>query len=166
MSTAIDYLLVAPDPFALYGFERTFDIDAAQLEKRFADLTEHAQAPAMAHPEKSPRLLQKLAEGHKILSDPVARGEFLLEALGGRSDDDEHFDALPPGLKERLDATAAGANAYADEWRALIDTASNLFRLMDSADHGGVKRARRHQIRQILKGLREIQRRRAAIPAG
>jgi hypothetical protein len=161
MSAALDYLLTAPDPFALFGLERSFDVNTVQLDQRLAQLTEQARGLAADDPDKSARVLEKLADGHKALSNPVTRGELLLASMGGKSDPEN--TSLPPHFLEGSAERVKDSDAYAHDWRQLILTASNLFRLMDSADNGVVKRARRQQIRQTLNGLREIQRRRDAI---
>jgi hypothetical protein len=162
VSASLDYLLASPDAFALFGFERSFDINTTQLDERHARLTEQARAASADNPQKSTRVVEKLAEGHKALSDPVRRGELLLEGMGGKSD--PGTTALPPRFLEGADERTKDADGYDHDWRQLILQASNLFRLMGSADNAVVKRARRQQIRQVLNGLREIQRRRAAIP--
>jgi DnaJ-domain-containing protein 1 len=160
LSESLDHLLSASDPFTLFGFEHTFDINTTQLDQRYERLNRQARAIASDDPDKSARLLNELATGHKTLSDPATRGEVLLDALGGRSDPET--SDLPPNFLARA-TERTDTDSYAHEWRHLILTASNLFRQLGSADNGAVQRERRRQIRQALNGLREIQRARERI---
>src|SRR5688500_6834966 len=98
--SALDLLLTASDPFALFGLERTFDVSAAQLEERYAPLRSQATAAEQLDPENARRARAKLDEGRKVLADPVARGRLLLELLGGAGD--PPADGLPAKFREKL----------------------------------------------------------------
>lgn len=153
---ALDYLLTAPDPFALLGIERRFDVDPAELDRRYGALLAHAGALSRSDPDQGKRVLEKLAEGRRVLADPVARGGLLLKLLGGAAD--AQTDSLPPRFRERLEsARQEGPADWMEQERGrLTGVASNLFRLRGSADNGVVLRARRRQIRQTLNAIRAI----------
>ena len=163
MATGLDYLLLAPDPFVLFGLERSFDVNLVQLDERYAALAAQARSLASSDAGKSEKLLQKLEDGRAILADPVSRGEHLLRLLGGLGDPET--DGLPPAFRERVKSGAVSGSSEEGEAerRRLILSASSLFRQLGSADNGVVQASRRRQIRENLNALREIDRMRARV---
>ena len=159
--SALDHLLAARDPFALFGLDRSFDVDLTQLNQRYAGLREQVQALAASDPDKAGRVLVELDHGRKAIASPVARGRLLLALLGGAGE--PPTDGMPPGFREKLDGTDGGVTRdwHEAERRRLIENASNLFRLLGSADNGVVKRERRRQIRVTLNAIEEVDRRTA-----
>lgn len=159
----MDHLLAARDPFALFGLERKFDVNLAQLDQRYAGLREHVQTLAASDPDKAGRVLAELEHGRKAIANPVARGRLLLDLLGGAGE--PPTDAMPPGFREQLDGASREVvgDWHGAERRRLIETASNLFRLLSSADNGVVKRERRRQIRTTLNAIEEVDRRTAPL---
>ena len=157
--SALDLLLGAPDPFALFGLERGFDLQLPELEQRHAALVGQVAAMEASDPEKAGRVRAALREGRDALADPVARGRLLLDLLGGAGD--PKGEGLPPKFREKLrggtDATAAG-DWTAGERRRLVATASYLFRQLGNADNGVVQRERRRQIRENLNAVEQIDR--------
>ena len=152
--TALNYLLAAPDLFALFGLNRTFDVDLALLDLRYTELKRQVEAMTTTDAPKAGLVLESLATGHRTLTDPIARGGYLLDLIGGASEPETA--GLPPGEGEKLEALRsdpAGAKAERD---AMVARASNLFRLTGSADNGVVQRARRRQIRETLNAIRKL----------
>ena len=156
--SALDHLLAARDPFSLFGLDRKFDVDLTQLDQRFAGLREHVKTLEASDPEKTRQVLVELGQGRKAIASPVTRGRLLLDLLGGAGE--PPTDAMPPGFRDELDGANGGVTGDRQEAgrRRLIETASNLFRLLSSADNGVVKRERRRQIRLTLNAIEEVDR--------
>jgi molecular chaperone HscB len=126
MSTPVvcDYChaLQAPgltDYFTLLGVERRFDIDEAELHRRFLALNRHAHPDF--HGGESPevqalslRVSAAINDAYRTLRDPAARAGYLLELLGGQSSAQDK--SVPEGFlstmmmmqEEIADARAAG----------------------------------------------------------
>jgi hypothetical protein len=161
--SALDQVLSAPDPFAAFGFERTFDVNLAQLDQRYAGLVEQATALQQTDRDNGGRILAALNEGRRVLADPVARGRLLLDLLGGAGD--PATGGLPPRVREKLEAGGGGAPGWQEgERRRLVSSASYLFRQLGSADNGVVQRERRRQIRESLNAIEQLDRTTAARP--
>lgn len=84
-------MISAPDPrsdhFAILGVERRFDLDAADLERRYKDLARqhHPDRFAQAAPAERKAALEwtvRLNEAWRTLKEPVRRAEYVLELLG------------------------------------------------------------------------------------
>jgi molecular chaperone HscB len=81
-------------PFAIFGFEPSDEIDARELHKRllrFSRLThpdyfaaERAEVRALAE-----RNTARINEAHDILADDARRADWLVQSLGGPSENDE-----------------------------------------------------------------------------
>ena len=161
----LDELLSAPDAFALFGLERSFDVNLEQLQHSHDTLVVLATTLGRGEPEKSAQLSAKIREARDVLANPVARGRLLLDLLGGAGDP---ANTGPPAkFREKRDAAARdGSWAWADgERRRLVATASYLFRQLGSADNGVVQRERRRRIGESLHAIEAIDRGRAAATA-
>src|SRR4051812_19666818 len=99
--SALDYLLTAPDPFTLFGLERRYEVDPVLLEQRYNKLTGKVKSLSARDPVKAVQVLDKLGDGRRVLLNPVARGDHLLDLLGGAHD--AITDGLPPGFLDKLD---------------------------------------------------------------
>jgi len=87
------------DPFAVFNLPHQFDIDQADLRKRFV------KASAAAHPDRftdpveqaeAAERSSEINEAHRILKDPEARANALLALLGGPAKEDDK--SLPDEL--------------------------------------------------------------------
>jgi hypothetical protein len=91
----------------------------------------------------------------ETVTDPVAHGFALLREMGGAAD--APTDALPHDFRARLDDLEKATPAQrGTERRRLLGIASNLFRLLGSADNGVVLRERRRQIRETLNAIQRL----------
>jgi molecular chaperone HscB len=113
------------DHFSLFGLPRKLWIEMSALEKKFLELS------WKLHPDKfvnasaeeqelSLRRSSELNDAYRVLRDPVARVEYLLELEGTRKEG-EHKQQAPPELLEEVfelnesldelrDAKASGSN--------------------------------------------------------
>jgi molecular chaperone HscB len=113
------------DHFSLFGLPRKLWIEMSALEKKFLELS------WKLHPDKfvnasaeeqelSLRRSSQLNDAYRVLRDPVARVEYLLELEGTRKEG-EHKQQAPPELLEEVfelnesldelrDAKASGSN--------------------------------------------------------
>jgi molecular chaperone HscB len=80
-----------PDPktdyFRVFGIPTAFDVDAADLERRYKEMTKvlHPDRFARADPQARRASLERsvqLNEAWQILKDPIRRGEYLLSLHG------------------------------------------------------------------------------------
>ncbi len=156
--SALDYLLNSPDAFALFGLERTFDVDTNVLEQRYASLTSQSESFAQSDPSKVTELREKLDDGKRLLADPVTRGAALLELLAGRAE--AKIEGYPAGFIDKLEemkSTPPTPEEVQLERKGLLAQASQIFRsLAGSADNGVVQRERRRQVRGALNAVREL----------
>lgn len=129
------------DPFALLGLPRRFDLDAAELQRRFI------QASAANHPDRFTDALDQadaadrsaaINEAYRLLLDPQSRAEALLDLLeaeagaggpsAGRTPARAAADAkaLPPNLlMEMMEARERMEEAQAsDDQAALAELAT------------------------------------------
>ena len=78
------------DPFALLGLARRYDLDSAELERRYRDLQRalhpdrHTQSPA-AERRMNLQKAVEVNEAYRTLRDPQRRAEALLAALSGEA---------------------------------------------------------------------------------
>jgi len=101
-STAPDRL----DHFALFGLPRKLSIEMAPLEQKFLQLSWklHPDNFVNASAEEQERSLKRSSEvndAYRVLRDPVARVEYLLEIEGARKEG-EHKQQAPPELLEEV----------------------------------------------------------------
>jgi hypothetical protein len=130
------------DSFAVLGLDRRFDVDPFEVERVAADRATKAADPAAA---------QRITAARDEIADPVSRGALLLRLMGGAWD--APTEGLPFGFADKLKSDTLDVDAERD---GLMNIASNLFRLLRSADNGGVLRERRRQVRETLNALRRL----------
>ena len=107
------------DHFTLLGLPRRFDLDTAEIHRKFLALSRHTHPDFHAGdtPEVQQLHLQvsaALNEAYRTLSDPAARAAYLLILFGGKSSADDK--SVPDGFlgtmmmmqEELSDAVAAG----------------------------------------------------------
>jgi molecular chaperone HscB len=104
------------DPFATLGLARRYDLDKAELERRYRDL-QHA-----LHPDKytgaptsertmTLRKAVEVNEAYRVLRDDSKRAEALLAALGGGAATSEREAAAPALLHEMMELREALSDA-------------------------------------------------------
>lgn len=110
------------DYFTLLGMAQRYDLDLAELRRRYLQLARGLH-PDRFDPARnsdaalSVRLSARLNRAHEVLADPVQRAEYVLERAGGPSAVEEK--SVPPAvlaealeLREQLEeARAAGDEA-------------------------------------------------------
>lgn len=101
-STALEKL----DHFALFDLPRKLWIEMAPLEQKFLQLSWklHPDNFVNASAEEQERSLKRSSEvndAYRVLRDPVARVEYLLEIEGARKEG-EHKQQAPPELLEEV----------------------------------------------------------------
>lgn len=155
-----------PDPFQTLGVERRFDLDEAELHRRYVAAAAEAHPDRYADPIEQAEAADRAArinEAYRTLSDPERRANALLIALGGASK--EQDDSLPPDLlmdmmqvRERLEAAVArddsGEQTALEAWavdqrQAHLDNAARLF----TAEEPDLQ-----QVRVELNALRYVER--------
>lgn len=124
----------ALDAFARLGLKRGFDIDSAQLERRYFDLQRRLHPDRFA--AKSPReraLSQQQAaalnQAYETLKDPLARAAALLRAAGREAKfEGEGTIADPALLTEAMELreTLAEAESRADVERFAADSRTQV----------------------------------------
>jgi molecular chaperone HscB len=114
------------DYFELFGLPRRFDLDAAELGRRYLAISRniHPDRHATADPQMQLFALRAAAavnRAHDVLRDPFLRAEYLLETSGGKSSAEDK--RVPPALltqvmmlREEIEEAKAsqGAAALAD----------------------------------------------------
>ena len=130
------------DSFTLLGLDRRFDVDPFEVERRAADLAGKADASSA----------ERITAARDELADPVSRGTLLLRLMGGASD--APTEGLPFGFADKLKSGTLDVDTERDR---LMNVASNLFRLLGTADNGAVLRERHRQIRETLNALRQLE---------
>ncbi len=75
--------------FELLGFEPTYEIDAAELRRRYLQNSRDIHPDQHGGPDAdaglSLRTSARLNEAYRVLGDAVLRAEYLLEVVGGKS---------------------------------------------------------------------------------
>jgi molecular chaperone HscB len=94
------------DHFSLFGLPRKLWIEMSALEKKFLELSWklHPDKFVNASPEEQETSLKgssRLNDAYRVLRDPVARVEYLLEIEGMRKEG-EHKQQAPPELLEEV----------------------------------------------------------------
>lgn len=118
----------ALDHFGLFGLARGYDLDAAELERRFIALSREIHPDFMGSKSAGEQALAvglsaDVNQAHRVLKDPVLRAEYLLELAGG--DSAAKDKSLPEGFladilmmrEEVEEALAANDAAALDEHR-------------------------------------------------
>lgn len=96
------------DPFETLGLARRYDLDEAELERRYRDLQRafhpdrHGQAPASERRMKLQKAVE-VNEAYRTLRDPQRRAEALLVVLGGGPDANPDRAADPELLMEMME---------------------------------------------------------------
>jgi curved DNA-binding protein CbpA len=158
-----------PDPFDLLSIPARFDLDPAELERRYLAAVS-ALHPDLASPgdTQAPARSAALNDARAILTDPERRATVLLTRLGGPRPDQEK--ALPPDfLSEIMEvrqsveaALASGRPEETERWRTwarqrrreFIGWASAAFAALPQSPDAGVLR----DIRRRLNAWRYIER--------
>jgi molecular chaperone HscB len=123
------------DHFATLGAARRYDLDAAELERRYKELTRklHPDRFAKADPRARRYSLERATrvnDAYKVLRDPVRRAEYLLK-LGGIDVADEQKGAEgvdPAFLMEMMEQREALADARADGQVARLTALASAMR--------------------------------------
>ncbi|HEB99091.1 MAG TPA: Fe-S protein assembly co-chaperone HscB [Thiotrichales bacterium] len=128
------------DYFALFGLQAGYELDRAELERRFRELqrTVHPDRYASASDQERRIAMQRAAqinEAYRVLRDPLARARYLLELAGGAEDDESATHQDPAFLMEQMELREA-----LESVRGAADPFGELNALMD-------------RIRQALDGL-------------
>src|ERR1700726_1836976 len=94
------------DHFSLFGLPRKLWIEMSALEKKFLELSwklhpDKFVNASSAEQETSLRRSSELNDAYRVLRDPVARVEYLLEIEGMRKEG-EHKQQAPPELLEEV----------------------------------------------------------------
>jgi molecular chaperone HscB len=101
----------AGDYFALFGLERRFDLDEAELQSRYLELSRQTHPDfAGADAEAQMRAMEvsaRVNEAYRVLADPEQRGKYLLTLVSGAEGPGEHAltpfsEALPEGFLEEM----------------------------------------------------------------
>ena len=121
------------DYFSLLDLPRRFDIDPAELQRRFLALNRHTHPDFHAGEsaevqDLSLRLSAAINDAYRTLKDPAERGAYLLELLGGKSSADDK--SVPDGFlgtmmmmqEELADAKGAGNHAELARLRNVLRT--------------------------------------------
>src|ERR1700686_3069074 len=114
------------DHFSLFGLPRKLWIEMSALEKKFLELSWklHPDKFVNASAQEQERSLKgssDLNDAYRVLRDPVARVEYLLELEGMRKEG-EHKQQAPPELLEEV----FELNESLDELRAAKSAGANL----------------------------------------
>jgi molecular chaperone HscB len=94
------------DHFALFGLPRKLWLEMSALEKKFLELSwklhpDRFVNAAPSEQEAALRSSSELNDAYRVLRDPVARVEYLLELEGMRKEG-EHKQQAPPELLEEV----------------------------------------------------------------
>jgi molecular chaperone HscB len=114
------------DHFALFDLPRKLWIEMAGLEQKFLQLSwklhpdNFVNAPADEQ-ERSLKRSSEVNDAYRVLRDPVARVEYLLEIEGARKEG-EHKQQAPPELLEEV----FELNESLDELREAEETGADL----------------------------------------
>jgi molecular chaperone HscB len=95
-----------PDYYRFFGFEKKFNLDVSELERRFYSLSRqlHPDLFFRAMPREREYSLEATAilnDAYRTLRDPVLRAECLLKELGEEPGDRDR-EAVPPELLEEV----------------------------------------------------------------
>ncbi|MHB8419799.1 MAG: Fe-S protein assembly co-chaperone HscB [Myxococcales bacterium] len=141
------------DRFAVLGLPRRYEIDAADLERRFRELSwqVHPDRHAQASPRERRLALERttaLNDAYRTLKDPLRRAAYLLElhglAVESESGKDSAMAKLPPEFLEEVMELREGlveARAEGDETavRRLVLTVRERRGLAVAAAEGALR---------------------------
>jgi molecular chaperone HscB len=165
----------ANSPFGLLGLPPRFDLDEAELHRRFI------QASAAAHPDRFTDPLDQadaaeraaaINDAYRTLKDPESRANALLALLGGAASGDDK--SLPPDLlmemmevRERMEDAIASADEkamreliqWAHEQRSEhLQRVGELLKRAQETPAGAAREAALKNVRLELNALRYFQR--------
>lgn len=100
-------LIMLPDYFALFELPVSFEVDLAELNRKYIALQKryHPDFHAGASPEVLDEVMRRssmLNEGLQVLRNPDSRMRYLLQ-LKGRLDDEEKYTLPPDFLMEMME---------------------------------------------------------------
>ena len=121
------------DHFTLLGLPRRYDLDEAELHRKFISLSRHAH-PDFATSETDEvqqlhlRICAGVNDAYRTLKDPAARASYLLGLLGGKTSADDK--SVPDGFlgtmmmmqEEIADAKASNDQSELGRIRAVLQT--------------------------------------------
>jgi len=149
----------ATDFFALVGMARRYDIDQGELHRKYIALSRHAHPDFHAAEGQEVQQLHlnvssALNDAYRTLKDPILRGAYLLELLGGKSSADDK--SVPDGFlgtmmmmqEEIADARDAGD---ADETKRLRDV---LQTQLEGLSHHLAELFEQHQQAVVCEAIR------------
>jgi molecular chaperone HscB len=108
------------DPFATLGFDRRYDLDKAELERRYRDLQsalhpdKHTGAPASQRSMTLHKAIE-VNEAYRVLRDDTKRAEALFIAMGGKPNAEPADPELLMEMMELREALADARTAGASE---------------------------------------------------
>jgi molecular chaperone HscB len=161
--------------FELFGLPVGFDIDTADLARRYRDLQQsvHPDRFASGSPEErrlSMQFTTLINEAFQTLKDPVRRGRYLLSLDGVATNEDSDTSMRPEFLMEQMELREGleEARQQSDPHTRLAEIANDIERQMRRKidefracyEQGGIGRAgARNAVREMQfleKLLREI----------
>lgn len=158
------------DPFAALGLPRRFDVDLADLHRRFIAATATTHPDRFEDPVDQAEAAERSAavnEAYRVLKDPEARAEVYLALLGNPGD----AKALPPDLlmemmevREELESAQESGDteslqrlqAWAEEHRN--DRLSRIAEAFRAIEAGGCPIENGKKARLELNSLRYFRR--------
>ncbi|NLF31400.1 MAG: Fe-S protein assembly co-chaperone HscB [Planctomycetes bacterium] len=170
---ALNPVSAPTDYFTLLGVPRRYDLDMAELRRRFLALNRHAHPDF--HAGDSPEVAElalnvssAVNDAWRTLSDPVGRAEYLLGLLGGPASAEDR--STPEGflpevaeLQERIhdaraDGDAATLGRLAGEldgrYRAMLETLGELYGRFDTTV--GCEAVRQDELKRLRRHLNAI----------
>ena len=141
------------DHFSLFALPRKLWIEMSTLEKKFLELSWklHPDKFVNASPEEQETSLKRSSElndAYRVLRDPVARVEYLLEIEGMRKEG-EHKQQAPPELLEEV----FELNESLDELREAKTSGSDLASLKSRLE--SEERSFQEKLREVDAQLQE-----------
>jgi len=164
----IDETMAPDDLFELFGAPAEFDLDVAELRRRFLAISRqiHPDQFGAADPstaDAAVRVSARLNDAFKVLSQPAQRAAYLLERAGGAGSDQDR--SVPPdvlmdtmSLRERIEKATksdddAAIRSLSDEVAAKqsdrLETVAQLAGNLGQDDGDRV----RAELRQALNAL-------------
>ena len=168
------------DYYDFFGLERKLNVDDAELQKRFYDLSRqwHPDRFSRKSPEEQAQALEAtsvLNDGYRTLRDPVRRAEYLLTEEGFPIGEQRSKDVPPELLEEvfELNMALEELKSGDEEARPQLETArvnfvrlrtdidgevEDLFARYDAAEpESESARQALHEIRGVLNRRRYIE---------
>src|SRR6266404_3468372 len=112
----------AADYFAVFGLPRKLCVEMSPLEQKFLQLSWKLHPDNFVNASDEERALSlkrssELNDAYRVLRDPLARVEYLLEIEGQRKEGEKKQQA-PPELLEEVDAQL---QSVAKEWDTAVE---------------------------------------------